>query len=556
MGSAIGGFIAKYFINGSLAWRLKIDGASNEYVNAIACNTAGDLVVSIPFNSAFVTIYDRNNLAVASYARVSSWSGLLAHFSNNGTMKWAVRVSGSTFVGFIFDFFTSVSFGPRNEIIVGGSFQSTIACFFSPSGQNLKNISSAGLTDSFVAKYSRNGSLIWVTQIGSSDHEYNSYASVDSAGNVVFFGDKAGASSTNVFDSQGNIITISNTAWGVLLLKLFGNNGSMSWYSKVVPGTSFERANAITTDRFNNILVCGSFPTPTVPIDDSAASNLATLSNFGLNAGYLIKYDTHGRFVWAISFDGADDDRCNTVVVDNQDNIIITGQSNSYALAIRNSNSQNQVLRVLQSLGITTFVVKYDNDGNFIWASTVDGQIDEAPLTVSLDSSCNIYLGGTTMSPSISMYDSREKLISSITTSTNGDTWFGKLSHNGSTYGEQVFTTTASIKTGLTLGLIVAEESHTFSSRNFESTYVDGVSDSAGFWNNSLVLVAAFTGLIVALAIGVGLLYVAKRHFLQARPTSVKTEAFIAQEATTLTYSMQKATTIMSNHLAHQRDKT
>lgn len=160
-------------------------------------------------------------------------------------------------------------------------------------------------------------------------------------------------------------------------------------------GTAQEKISWVTADNASNILVCGYLPYSIIPavLEDVFGSNLGTISGTGSNTGFVFKYDARGQFKWALEFDGAGDDRCNALAIDNEGNVIAVGQSSSSPMNIL-WNTRNDVVKSIFSQGIGAFLVKLDPDGNLIWVTQVDGQIDDSALAVKTDRIGDIFFGG------------------------------------------------------------------------------------------------------------------------------------------------------------------
>jgi hypothetical protein len=91
----------------------------------------------------------------------------------------------------------------------------------------------------------------------------------------------------------------------------------------------------------------------------------------------IIKYAPDGTELWPepVTYDGGDIDGANSVVVDSEDNIIVTGFAT-----------------IEENLDYHT--IKYDRDGTELWSKTLDKGLDDGALEVALDSADNIIVTG------------------------------------------------------------------------------------------------------------------------------------------------------------------
>ncbi|MCC6866169.1 MAG: SBBP repeat-containing protein [Ignavibacteria bacterium] len=171
-----------------------------------------------------------------------------------------------------------------------------------------------------------------------------------------------------VVDSDGNIITTGyttsvSTGMDIVALK-YSNNGTLLW-SKIFTGTGnyADRPFGIVVDNTNNIIICGY-----------------TTRDNG-NIDYLtVKYNSSGIFQWAKTFNGTanSEDKAFGIVVDQSDNIFVTGTSTSSA----------------SGEDITT--IKYSKTGSEIWVKTYDApkHKNDGARKIAIDQDNNLYIAG------------------------------------------------------------------------------------------------------------------------------------------------------------------
>ncbi len=92
---------------------------------------------------------------------------------------------------------------------------------------------------------------------------------------------------------------------------------------------------------------------------------------------HVIKYNSSGGKELELTWDGGNNDLCFDVVIDNEDNIILTGRTDSYGVG------KGDIC-----------VVKYDAQGNYLWNSTWGTAEPDTGTSVVCDSSGNIYVAG------------------------------------------------------------------------------------------------------------------------------------------------------------------
>jgi hypothetical protein len=179
----------------------------------------------------------------------------------------------------------------------------------------------------------------------------------------------------------------------------------------------------IKTDPAGNVYTIGFF-SGTADFDPGASTS--TLVSAGGYDIYISKLDVNGNYVWAKRFGGTTNDTGHGIALDNLGNIYATGIFTGTADFDPGSSTSN----LSSAGGNDVFVVKLDNNGNFIWAGRIGGSSISGDFgnTIAVDASNNIYLGGY-------FYGSADfdpgSGISNLTSSGNAEIFISKLDTNG-----------------------------------------------------------------------------------------------------------------------------
>ncbi len=150
-----------------------------------------------------------------------------------------------------------------------------------------------------------------------------------------------------------------------------------------------------TTDFAGNVYITGKFLSSNLKLGNLTLYNHDTLTSL-MSDMFLAKYDPNGNVIWAVSAGGDDNDCGNAVTTDAQGNVIITGRFRSKYLAFGTDTLWNA-----RHWMFDCFIVKYDSNGNYLWAKRAGGGDDENGLAVSTDHVGNVYVGGTFKSNTI-----------------------------------------------------------------------------------------------------------------------------------------------------------
>jgi hypothetical protein len=247
----------------------------------------------------------------------------------------------------------------------------------------------------------------WAKSAGSSSYDYARSVVLDSAGNSYV----SGYFNTGI--TFGNDSYLSNGSSDIYIVK-YDRDGNVLW-SESAGGTDNDQANSIAVDRYGNSYVAGFFKSSTLVFGSY------TLTNAGGNSNdiFVVKYDSEGNVVWAVSTGSTKDDRAVGIAVDTLGNCYVTGWFTSTSLTFGSTTCTN-------SGGLDVFIVKYDPEGSVIWATSATGTGADYVTSIALDKSSNIYITGYFNSGSLTFGSTV------LTKKGNNDMFIVKYKTNGS----------------------------------------------------------------------------------------------------------------------------
>lgn len=164
-------FIVKYGPDGKLAWAIKEGGKKNDAGFGLCVDASGNVYVTGYFSDnvsfGFGTAYLTNK---------GGYDTFVAKYGPSGNLLWVKRQGGSGF-----DAGYDITADKSGNVYVTGFFSDTLT---------LGGVQhpSAGKRDFLVAKYDKNGTLLWITQGGGAQDDYGHTISIDNAGNIVVEG--------------------------------------------------------------------------------------------------------------------------------------------------------------------------------------------------------------------------------------------------------------------------------------------------------------------------------------------------------------------------------
>ncbi len=241
--------------------------------------------------------------------------------------------------------------------------------------------------DYLTVRYDSLGNMVWEDTLNNGGNDYARALAVDRSGNVYVTGSSDIGSKdyclTVKYDDMGNIVREDTLCVGArpngIVVDGSGNvyvtgysyNGSNYDYLTVMYDSLGNIVWADTLDNGGNDYARG------VAVDGSGNVYVTGYSYNGSNYDYLtLRYDSLGNMVWEDTLDNGSKDYARGVAVDGSGNVYVTG----YSL---NSDSNYDYL-----------TVRYDSQGNIVWADTLDNGSNDEASGIAVDGSGNVYVTG------------------------------------------------------------------------------------------------------------------------------------------------------------------
>lgn len=345
--------VARYTSSGSLLWAKGAGGtATDEGLSVCTDDNANIIVTGFFRNTAY---FDGNAVYGMDGDEI-----FIAKYNYQGTLQWV-----QTAIGPGDDRGKGIACDAAGNIFVTGYYKDS--CYFDA---NL--MVSAGVDNVFLAKYSPNGTLLWVLDAGSIDQAWASTVGTDSNGDAWV---------TGSFEGTANFGNLSITSYGgndVFLAKATGNG---NWVIAVTAGgTDDDFGNGLFVDNNDHIAVTGSFfQTVTFPPSSTATSN-------GAKDGFIAYYNPVGNCNWVKNFGGTSGDKGIDVACDKKGNIYVTGFVNGQA-------SFNTITQT-SSGGDDLFIAKYNAAGQIAYATLAGGSSNDYGKGMAMGGTGDVYVAG------------------------------------------------------------------------------------------------------------------------------------------------------------------
>ncbi|MBK9249628.1 MAG: SBBP repeat-containing protein [Ignavibacteria bacterium] len=285
-------FLLQYNSSGTEQWSKSIGGTGTDAGNDITVD-ASSLYLSGSYNGSII-------IGTDTLISQGNSDAFVAKFNTSGVAQWA-RSGGGTGI----DAGIALALDATSNVIVTGNFEQK-AYFGNDS------VTSAGNNDVFLVKYNSSGAFQWVRRGGGADGDYSQDLAIDLTGNIYLtgfysnsttFGSRTVSSSglTDLFvakyTSAGSISWLQRAGgsdydfpYGVAADKL-GNifvvgdyyYQSTFWTTNLNALGNYDFFIARLSDIITNDAGIISINFPTAPFPQGPAAVTATIKNFGIN---------------------------------------------------------------------------------------------------------------------------------------------------------------------------------------------------------------------------------------------------------------------------------
>jgi hypothetical protein len=221
------------------------------------------------------------------------------------------------------------------------------------------------------------------TYISGNLDEYPQNVAVDEDGFIYAVGY---TNSVNFIATTGAFQGTFEAIFDAFLMK-YTPDGTKLW-GTYIGGISVDRAYGVT---YKNgfVYICGNSFSP-----NFATPGVHQTINMNGDDAFLAKFDNNGNRIWCTYYGGELHDFAESVVIDNQDNLYITGHTRSFT-NIATLGAHQEVF-----LGVSAgFLAKFNNQGQLIWGTYYGTSFQEG-WGLAIDNQQNIVFGGFTSSSS------------------------------------------------------------------------------------------------------------------------------------------------------------
>jgi hypothetical protein len=312
-----------------------------------------------------------------------------------------------------------------------------ISGFFSANSKfNNTTLSSKGAEDVFLAKFTSGGLMVFAKQFGGSGTDYPTALTINSKDDIFICGNFDLSLKT---ESDENKELISAGQTDIFIVKYDGIGNCN--HAAQLGGSDRDFANAITTDRNNNLYIAGKF-------ENNLEASKKSVQSFGASDILIAKYDSEMNLEWLYNAGGPEEDEANALVTDSKNNVYITGSFSGTA----EFNPVTGNSSLVSTGAKDAFFMVLDEKGWLTKVEKLGGISDDIGSTICTDNSMIIYGGTFSESAETGSGNNLKKLKSDKNTTA---AYVVKYNSNGQLESAEQLSTTRSDKiNAMTCGIL------------------------------------------------------------------------------------------------------
>ncbi|MBO9699347.1 MAG: gliding motility-associated C-terminal domain-containing protein [Sporocytophaga sp.] len=440
-------FVAKYNQDGKLIWAFGIGSSQDDEGKSICIDKEGNIYVTGYFQGSNIDV-DPGEGIHSLFGEFNIKQTFVAKYKGtDGSLIWSgVVKSSSDNMGI------GISYEESGNITLTGNWISKNQLNQIDLDLNSKGYykQSRGQTSSFISMYSgTTGEIKWGGVITgfNAECEITAHTS-DSKGNIY----TTGYFSQSVDFDINETVNDQKSNYGSVFLAKFSQTGTLEWINTFQNNFS-DKTNMIhdlCIDNSGYITITGSLETQT-DIDPSfVTNNISPKSSCNI---LLAQFDALGTYRWSLVIGSGAVTRGLNVTASSSGTIYLAGVfQNRLDPDPVNSNSST-----LDGLATDIVMAKYSQEGKFIWAENIGGNLNDTVSAIAVNGKGKIFIGGAVNGSGNFDPDQQKQAFFS---GNNGDLFIAKYDSRiepvftfnqllQMTYGDKPFTLEASVNSGL-----------------------------------------------------------------------------------------------------------
>ncbi len=248
------------------------------------------------------------------------------------------------------------------------------------------------LKDAFVSKFSTNGTILWSSYLGGNDHDYGYGIAVTNDGSCYVTGHTR-SSDFPTLDAYDP----THNGYDDVFVSKFNASGSLLW-STYLGGASRDEALGIAVAGDGSCYITGY-----TSASDFPTKNAFNSTHGGYGDAFVTKFSSEGLLLWSTYLGGSDTDRGHDIAVTSDGSCYVSGET--YSSNFPTKNAYNSSL----SGSLDAFISKFNASGFLLWSTYLggsEGRDSGNSIAVTEDGSCFV-IGSTSSDdfPTQNAYD-------------------------------------------------------------------------------------------------------------------------------------------------------
>ena len=280
-----------------------------------------------------------------------------------GSLVWAHEIwgAGSDLQGFRHGLHVDA----RESIYLTGAFYGSVTIG--------DVILTNGWPQMFLARFDRDGHVIWAKQSGRQQVEYGQDIATDAAGNIYVTGLSMGEElpNTNSYDCE------------YYFLNKYDEDGNLLWHRRAMSCTIRHAACRLAVDPRGNSFISATFNSVYL----FGATNATSWSL--ISQPFLAKYDTQGNVAW-VKYVGSTNSGGGGEIVDVGSDV----HGNVHLCGWHDGIFSLGDTNLITTTNVRAFFAKYDADGDFLHAVQSSGNGEAYAYSIAIDATGSVYMAG------------------------------------------------------------------------------------------------------------------------------------------------------------------
>ena len=374
--------ILKFNNQSVLQWATYYGGSGNDIGTSIVADSADNIYIC-----GTTTSTDLPTLHLTGAYWQATKSGgtdiIILKFDKQGVRQWATYYGGSGL-----DVANSIGVNANNNMYITGYTTSTNFPILNLAGAYNKATNS-GDEDMFILKFNNQGVRQWATYYGGTVTDIGTSLCFESQNNLLITG-YTGSNTFNTLQLAGAFWQASKDSNVDLFIIKINNLDVLQWAS-FYGGNDEDKGTTIKTDSKDNIYISGHTLSTNFPTLQLSGAYWQP-NNFGGSVLIVLKFDKYGVRQWATYYGGGSDDFANSMTIDKQDNIYITGEASSPDFPVLQKSGE--YYKATKTGTSDAYILKFCNQGILEWSTYYGSKSRDYGTGITVDSQNNIYFVG------------------------------------------------------------------------------------------------------------------------------------------------------------------